>query len=136
MLLIPLLMNSNIQAHEKKSMPVEEYEFAGNYVTSDLIEEIPSDNKSTFNQQRWLTGTPRVRGEMAESVLKGKKFIGKTPKDVIAILGQPDEQSPDQFSYRVDLGNRPNSASEEESDALHFTVDPKRDVVTDVWMFE
>jgi hypothetical protein len=59
-----------------------------------------------FDSIFWKQGSPRIRGEMVESLHRGSFLHGKNREETLALLGKPDEDHTGVFVYRIDLGRR------------------------------
>lgn len=60
------------------------------------------DNGQSFVAERWREGSIRERGRMVEDLQNNKRLQGLSRADVLALLGEPDEE----FCYTVDIGDR------------------------------
>jgi hypothetical protein len=65
-----------------------------------------SFHQRPFDSSVWQRGGLRVRGEMVDSLRDRALLTSRTPDEVIAVLGKPDEDHNGQLRYRVDVGRR------------------------------
>ncbi len=83
--------------------------FALILVAAFLTHDLFRDNSflpRKFDSVSWKTGDMRVRGEMVASLQEQSVLRGKSEDEVLAILGQPDEDLDGSFLYRLDVGRR------------------------------
>jgi hypothetical protein len=61
-----------------------------------------------FTSERWLSSGSKVRGAMVQNLISQKILIGKTEKQVIELLGKPDDKIPEHqcFRYAVETNLR------------------------------
>ncbi len=81
-----------------------------------------------FDQQVWKTAGDRVRGQMAQDLIDKKILIGKTRKQVINLLGRPDEEDKQFVTYLIYFGNEFAPPP-----FVHIEFD-SRQIVKDVWI--
>jgi hypothetical protein len=65
----------------------------------------PTFSAKSFEQQKWIKGNLRERGEMVQSLQDSKILTNLTKKQVCELLGPPDVNYPNRkFYYTVDVG--------------------------------
>ena len=65
----------------------------------------PAFSAKPFEQQLWIKGNLRDRGEMVQSLQDSKILTNLTKKQVCELLGPPDVNYPNRkFYYTVDVG--------------------------------
>jgi outer membrane protein assembly factor BamE (lipoprotein component of BamABCDE complex) len=65
----------------------------------------PTFSAKPFEQQKWIKGTIRDRGEMVQSLQDSKILSNLTKEQVCELLGPPDVNYPNRkFYYTVDVG--------------------------------
>lgn len=52
-----------------------------------------------FDSEGWKSGDDEIRGQMVHDLLERKLLVRKTKKEVIKLLGQPDEEDPRFITY-------------------------------------
>lgn len=65
--------------------------------------EPKTNEKMKFNPVEWAQGDVRVRRKMVENIIEDSILIGKSKKEVIALLGDQGDTTGN-FSYAVDIG--------------------------------
>ena len=61
-------------------------------------------NDRSFNSTAWQQGNLRVRGSMADDLVKRKVLVGRPVDDVQRLLGRPDKDYGSALEYKIDLG--------------------------------
>lgn len=61
-------------------------------------------NHRSFDSAEWQKGDPRVRGTMAEDLIKRKVLIGKPEDDAQRLLGPPEKEYASALVYKIDMG--------------------------------
>ncbi len=59
-----------------------------------------------FDVQAWFSGSPKMRGMMSRDLTRRGLLIGLTPNEVLATLGEPDEQGDGWWCYCIYRGVR------------------------------
>ncbi len=61
-------------------------------------------NNKSFDSTAWQQGNLRIRGSMAEDLVKRKVLVGCTADEVQRLLGRPDKDYASALVYKIDLG--------------------------------
>ncbi len=61
-------------------------------------------NNKPFDAALWQQGNLRVRGSMAEDLVKRKVLVGQPADEAQRLLGRPEKQYPSALVYKIDLG--------------------------------
>ncbi len=81
-----------------------------------------------FDPPVWKTGDHRIRGQMAQDLINKKILVGKTRKQAINLLGQPDEDDKEFITYFIYFGDEFAPPP-----FVHIEFD-KRQIIKDVWI--
>lgn len=63
------------------------------------------NDKIEFNNDDWINGDIQTRGRMVDDIIQDSILIGKSKKEVLALLGSQHDTTGN-FSYKVDIGLR------------------------------
>ena len=71
----------------------------------------PSSRERGFNSAAWRAGDECLRGRMVKDLRDSAILTGRTPSEVIELLGPPEYQSekdgkPSKFNWTIDVGSR------------------------------
>lgn len=61
-------------------------------------------NDRSFDSAMWQQGDLRVRGTMAEDIIKRKLLVGCPTDDVQRLLGRPEKEYASALEYKIDMG--------------------------------
>ncbi|MCM3901838.1 MAG: hypothetical protein ND866_09045 [Pyrinomonadaceae bacterium] len=61
-------------------------------------------NHRPFDSAAWHQGNLRVRGSMAEDLIKRKVLVGRPADDAQRLLGRPDKDYTSALVYKIDMG--------------------------------
>ncbi len=61
-------------------------------------------NDRLFDSAVWQQGDLRIRGSMAEDIIKRKVLVGQPADDVQRLLGRPEKEYAGALVYKIDMG--------------------------------
>lgn len=74
--------------------------------TAYLSVSDPFFRRKVFVSDVWRTSNERGRGQMVNDLVESRFMVGKTKKELLTVLGNPDTVSDNNVSYTVDIGHR------------------------------
>jgi hypothetical protein len=65
---------------------------------------------SSFTSAKWMVAGPRERGDMVKDLLANRRDSLTDTQSVTKLLGRPDKQTQNEWTYRVDMGHKLGSS--------------------------